>query len=136
LALPSHFVGLPTPVAEEQGRETDERAAPGAILTGIAASPGMAEGIARVVCDPSQFDNFDPDDVLVCQLTDPAWAPLLQLAAAVVIDVGGVLSHGAIVARELGIPAVIGTVDGSRRIRDGCKVRVDGSTGQVTVLCE
>jgi pyruvate,water dikinase len=104
------------------------------IIEGIAASPGMAEGVARVVLDPSQLDDFEPDDVLICELTDPAWAPILQLAAAVVIDIGSALSHGAIVARELGIPAVIGTGDGTRRIPHGSRVRVDGTTGQVTLL--
>ncbi len=130
--LPDHFEGIPatTPrvdiVAEAVGS--------GTVIIGIAASPGVVEGAARVVRDPSLFDNFEPGEVLICELTDPAWAPLLQLAAAVVIDIGSALSHGAIVARELGIPAVIGTGDGSTRIADGAKVRVDGSAGTVTVL--
>lgn len=130
--LPDHFEGVPEPMAPVD--VSTIAAVSGTVVTGIAASGGVAEGTARVVRDPSQFDNFEPDDVLVCELTDPAWAPLLQLAAAVVIDIGSALSHGAIVARELGIPAVIGTVDGSHRITDGCKVRVDGAAGTVIVL--
>jgi phosphohistidine swiveling domain-containing protein len=132
IELPDHFEGVPVPL---QGSvATHDAAGSGTVITGIAASPGDAEGVARVVRDPSQFDDFEPGDVLICELTDPAWAPLLMLAAAVVIDIGGALSHGAIVARELGIPAVIGTGNGSSRIADGSKVRVDGTGGLVTIL--
>jgi phosphohistidine swiveling domain-containing protein len=132
MELPDHFEGVPGLL--ERSGSGPEIGAVGGVITGIAASPGVAEGTARLVLDPSQFDTFEPDDVLVCELTDPAWAPLMQLSAAVVIDIGGPLSHGAIVARELGIPAVIGTGDGTRRIPDGAKVRVDGSAGQVVLL--
>ncbi len=132
LELPDHFEGIPatTPRADVVAESADS----GDVITGIAASPGSVEATARVVRDPSSFDDFAPGEVLVCELTDPAWAPLLQLAAAVVIDIGSALSHGAIVARELGIPAVIGTGDGSARIVDGAMVRVDGSAGTVTMI--
>lgn len=97
--------------------------------------PGTVEGIVRVIhdADSDQADDFEPGDILVCRITDPSWAPLLSVAAAVVIDIGGSLSHGAIVARELGIPCVINTVDGSRRLRTGDRVTVDGDTGTVRV---
>jgi pyruvate,water dikinase len=133
LEIPDHFEGVPTPIEPTTSVDVAQ-VAEGSVVSGIAASPGTAEGLARVVRDPSELDEFEPGDVLVCELTDPAWAPLMQLAAAVAIDIGGPLSHGAIVARELGIPAVIGTGDGTARIPDGARVRVDGSTGQVVVL--
>ena len=103
-------------------------------IVGLAGSPGVVEATARVIADPGAFDHLEPGDVLVCAVTDPGWAPLFDLAAAVVIDVGGVLSHGAIVARDMGIPCVIGTGDGTRRIRSGDRVRVDGAAGTVEVL--
>ena len=101
----------------------------------MGVSPGIAEGTVRVVqdADSDQADDFEPGDILVCSITDPSWAPLLSVAAAVVIDIGGPLSHGAIVARELGIPCVINTVDGSRRLRTGDRVTVDGGAGSVRV---
>ena len=116
----------------------DARDLPGkrvGIVWGIGVSPGIAEGTVRVVrdADSDQADDFEPGDILVCRITDPSWAPLLSVAAAVVIDIGGSLSHGAIVARELGIPCVINTVDGSRRLRTGDRVTVDGSAGSVQV---
>jgi pyruvate,water dikinase len=78
--------------------------------------------------------DFDVDDVLVCRTTDPGWASLMAISAALVIDVGGAISHGAIVARELGIPCVIGTGNGTQVLSDGDTVRVDGSAGTVLVL--
>lgn len=132
LELPDHFVGIPEPMSAANANPAIAEL--GAVVTGIAASSGVAEGIARVVRDPSQLGEFEPGDVLICELTDPAWAPLMYLASAVVIDIGGPLSHGAIVARELGIPAVIGTGTGTSRLAEGSTVRVDGTAGTVTVL--
>jgi phosphohistidine swiveling domain-containing protein len=129
--LPDDFTGIPRPV-EPTARAP--HAAAGDVITGVPASGGSFEGTARVLASPDDLDGLADDDVLVCELTDPAWAPLLQLAGAVVIDIGGALSHGAIVARELGIPAVIGTTDGTRRIPDGARVRVDGTAGEVVIL--
>jgi pyruvate,water dikinase len=105
----------------------------GTVVTGLAASSGMVEGRARVVRDPATAE-FDDGDILVCENTDPGWISLFMVAAAVVTDQGGMLSHGPIVARELGLPCVCGTEDGSRRIGDGQQVRVDGDAGTVTVL--
>jgi pyruvate,water dikinase len=82
------------------------------------------------VDDPDEVD-LEPGEILVCHTTDPSWASLMSLAAGLVIDVGGPLSHGAIVARELGVPCVIGTRNGTRVIRTGDTVQVDGSTGVV-----
>ena len=102
-------------------------------LTGVAASAGVAEGRARVVRDPATTE-LDEGDILVCETTDPSWVSLFLVAAGVVTDYGGLLSHGPIVARELGIPCVCGTGNGSYRIADGQRIRVDGVRGTVTVL--
>jgi phosphoenolpyruvate synthase/pyruvate phosphate dikinase len=103
------------------------------IMTGLGASHGVVEGVVRLVHDPTDTDIGD-GEILVCDASDPSWSALFLIAAAVVVDVGGPLSHGAIVARELGIPAVINTRSAMRTLRDGDKVRVDGTAGVVTVL--
>lgn len=132
LSIPDNFLG--TPIATESAKVRASASPPGSIVRGLGASTGVYEGTARVVLDPAELDDFRPGDVLVCELTDPAWAPILELAGAAVIDIGGPLSHGAIVARELGVPAVIGTTDGTQRIPDGARVRVDGTVGEVLLL--
>ena len=96
---------MPEPVAAAAGAGG---AATGRTVTGVAASAGRVEGRARVVLDPGAGVGLEPGDVLVCRITDPSWAPLFTLAEALVIDIGGPASHGAIVARELAIPCVIG----------------------------
>lgn len=106
----------------------------GAILAGLPASAGIAEGPVRVIRDASQFGELRPGDVLIAPYTSPAWTPLFQLATAVVVDTGGPLSHAAIVAREYRLPAVLGTVNGTQRLRDGQRVRVDGTRGLVFLL--
>jgi pyruvate,water dikinase len=105
----------------------------GESLKGVAASPGTARGPARVVVGPDDFASMRAGEVLVAALTTPAWTPLFARAAAVVTDVGGPLSHGSIVAREYGIPAVLGTGDATKRIRNGQIVTVDGSAGLVSL---
>jgi pyruvate,water dikinase len=90
-------------------------------------------GRARVVLDPAAAE-LEPGEILVCRTTDPGWVSLFHLAGGVVIDMGGQMSHGAIVARELGIPCVIGTGDGTRRLRTGDLVCLDGTAGQVQIL--
>lgn len=102
-------------------------------LRGTPGSSGRAVGTARIVHGPSDFGRLQPGDVLVCPYTDPTWTPLFGLAAAVVADTGGPLSHAAIVAREYGIPAVLGTGNGTSRLPDASRVLVDGSAGVVTV---
>ncbi len=101
------------------------------ILSGAPGSPGIASGPVRIVRDPSDFGKLQAGDVLVAPLTNPAWTPLFQRAAAVVVDTGGAASHAAIVAREYGLPAVMGTMNGTAQLRDGQWVRVDGSRGLV-----
>lgn len=100
-------------------------------LMGVAASPGRVTGIARVINGPEDFAALAPGEILVAPATTPAWTPLFHLAAAIVTDVGGPLSHGSIVAREFRIPAVLGTESASRRIRSGEMVTVDGDLGLV-----
>ena len=106
----------------------------GALLRGTPGSPGMAEGPVRVVRDAAEFGRLRPGEVLVAPYTNPAWTPLFQQAVAVVVDSGGAMSHAAIVAREYGMPAVVGTGQATRRITTGQRVRVDGDRGVVTVL--
>jgi pyruvate,water dikinase len=93
----------------------------------------VVEGRARVVLDAAASE-LEPGEILVCETTDPSWASLFLVASALVIDIGGALSHGAIVARELGVPCVINTKVGTRRLRTGDHLRVDGNAGLVTVL--
>ena len=102
-----------------------------AYLQGMPGSPGVAEGPARIVRDGSEFDKLRMGDVLVAPYTNPSWTPLFQRAAAVVVDSGSAGSHAAIVAREYGIPAVMSTVTGTRKLRDGEFIRVDGNQGLV-----
>jgi phosphohistidine swiveling domain-containing protein len=105
----------------------------GKTIKGVAVSAGRATGKARVLYGPEDFDQMQPGEVLVAKITTPAWTPLFAMAAAIVTDVGGPLSHGSIVAREYGIPAVLGTGVATRRIRSGQLVAVDGSAGTVTL---
>ncbi len=101
-------------------------------MKGVAASPGTVTGTARVIHGPEDFSLMQPGDVLVAPITTPAWTPLFAMACAIVTDVGGPLSHGSIVAREYGIPAVLGTGVATRRIQTGQTITVDGSEGTVT----
>ncbi len=101
------------------------------LLSGMPSSPGVAEGPVCIVQDASEFDKLTVGDVLVAPYTNPSWTPLFQRAAAVVVDSGSVASHAAIVAREYGIPAVMATGEGTGILRDGEKIRVDGSRGTV-----
>jgi pyruvate,water dikinase len=100
--------------------------------SGIAAAPGVARGRARVVHHPHDSDHFKSGEVLVAPSTDPGWTPLFLRAAAIVMETGGYLSHGAIVARELGIPAVVNIPGVLREISDGDVLTVDGDGGRVT----
>ncbi|MEO8469307.1 MAG: PEP-utilizing enzyme [Chloroflexota bacterium] len=103
-------------------------------VTGIGASPGIVEGVARVVMTVDEFDEVAEGDILVCQMTNPAWVVLFTKIAGLVTDTGGTTSHPAVLAREFGIPAVIGTSVGTRRIATGDRIRVDGSAGLVEIL--
>lgn len=105
---------------------------PAGTVQGVGASPGDYTGTARVVADESEFDRIEPGDVLVCKVTSPSWNVVCAQVGAIVTDFGGQLSHPAIIAREFGIPAVVGTVGGTARIPDGATVRVDGDGGTVS----
>ena len=104
----------------------------GDIIKGVGASPGQVTAPARVLLGPEDFHEMRPGDILVAEITTPAWTPLFAMAAGVVTDIGGPLSHGSIVAREYGIPAVLGTGVATQRVRSGQVVTVDGSAGIVT----
>jgi phosphohistidine swiveling domain-containing protein len=103
-------------------------------LSGAAASPGLVEGPARVVKTVQEISDVRDGEILVCSITSPAWAPIFTKVQAVVTDIGGVMSHAAIVCREYGLPAVVGTGRATSQIKTGQTIRVDGSSGLVTIL--
>ncbi len=105
----------------------------GDVLKGSAASPGYVTGIVRVIHGADEFAQMRQGDILVARITTPAWTPLFALAAGVVTDVGGPLSHSSIVAREYRIPAVLGTGVATERLHNGQNVTVDGGAGTVTL---
>lgn len=119
-------------MGQEYGRPPEP--SDGRTLTGLGASAGTYRGRVRVVRSDADFPRLQPGDVLVCPVTTPTWSPLFAVAGALVTDNGGVLSHAAIVARENGLPAVVGTVTATAVLRDGAEVVVDGSRGTVTKL--
>jgi pyruvate,water dikinase len=115
--------------------ETQKRNAAGrATLSGFAVSPGRVTAPASVIRSPADFDKMLPDTILVCPTTNPAWTPLFAQARGLVTDIGGVAAHGSIVAREYGIPAVMGTGSATQRIASGRIVMVDGDAGAVTLV--
>lgn len=105
-------------------------------LLGIPGSAGIAEGTARVVKNTSEFSKIKPGDILIAPYTNPAWTPLFERVAGVVVDTGGVVSHAAIVAREYRIPAVMSTVDGTKKLTDGQKIIINGGDGTVKLSKE
>lgn len=107
-----------------------------ALVAGEPASGGRVSGPVRIIREPAEFGRLAVGDILVCPYTNPSWTPLFQRAAAVVVDSGGIASHAAIVAREYGIPAIMGTADGTAVLRDGQTVTVDGDTGRVTAVAQ
>ncbi|WP_206437680.1 PEP-utilizing enzyme [Candidatus Protofrankia datiscae] len=137
--IPTHWQGRPAPFelapADDTSGASAAQAAQAAqaAVSGIGASGGIVEGFVRVVHDPT-FNDIEPDEVLVCVTTDPSWASVLFLSSALVVDIGGLLSHAAVVAREVGVPCVIGTGNGTRVLRTGDRVRVDGNKGTVEIL--
>lgn len=140
---PPDLAGLPPPAARMMravgitlGAIFGSSEAPqeGRKLRGLAASRGVYEGTARRISNPSEFDRIVKGDVLVTESTSEAFNILLPLLGAIVTDSGGLLSHSAIVAREYGIPGVVGTREATKRIADGARVRVDGNSGEVRVL--
>jgi pyruvate,water dikinase len=112
---------------------TPSQAMEDTILQGDPVSPGVVEGSVRVVLDPRSA-QLGPGEILVCLGTDPSWTPLFLTAGGLVMEVGGMMTHGAVVAREYGLPAVVGVHEATQRLRTGQRVRVDGSSGQVALL--
>ena len=102
-------------------------------LTGSPVSPGVAEGLVHVVLDP-RGARLAPGEILVCPGTDPAWTPLFMITSGLVMEVGGMMTHGSVVAREYGIPAVVGVHQATVRLKDGQRIRVDGTTGRIDIL--
>lgn len=111
--------------------EEDESGA----MVGSPVSPGSAEGLVRVVLDPRKA-HLQPGEILVCPGTDPSWTPLFLSAAGLVMEVGGLMTHGAVVAREYGIPAIVGVDNATARLKTGQYIRIDGSSGKILLLDE
>ena len=135
-AVPADFRWKLGPI-DLAARESQRRdAITGPTMRGFAVSPGRVTAAASVVLSPADFPMMRPDTVLICPTTRPAWTPMLVQARGLVTDIGGVAAHGSILAREYGIPAVMGTGNATQRIASGRLVTVDGDTGTVTLLDE
>ncbi|HBY94630.1 MAG TPA: phosphoenolpyruvate synthase, partial [Chloroflexi bacterium] len=103
------------------------------VIVGSPVSPGEVEGVVHVVFDPHGA-QLAPGEILVCPGTDPAWTPLFLAAGGLVMEVGGLMTHGSVVAREYGIPAVVGVHHATTRLVTGQRVRVDGTSGRIVLL--
>jgi pyruvate,water dikinase len=114
---------------EGMGSETDTST----VITGSPVSAGVVEGIVHIVLDP-RGTQLVPGEILVCPGTDPAWTPLFMAAGGLVTEVGGMMTHGSVVAREYGIPAVVGVHQATLRLKNGQRIRVDGTQGKIVVL--
>jgi rifampicin phosphotransferase len=114
---------------EGLGSETDSDD----VITGSPVSPGVAEGNVHIIFDPSGA-QLAPGEILVCPGTDPAWTPLFMAAGGLITEVGGMMTHGSVVAREYGIPAVVGVHLATTRLRNGQRIRIDGTAGKIVVL--
>ena len=121
-SLVSRLLGIKPPPEGEQDP---------LVIDGVAGSPGVITGVARVVRSLDEAGDLEDGEIMVCEMTLPPWVPMFAIAGAVVADVGGVMSHCAIVAREFGVPAVVGSVDGTTRIQSGQTITVDGTNGNV-----
>lgn len=133
---PPRYLGRPPEAPAQPNRfepppldQTDEK-----VLRGIGASPGVVRGRVRVALSADDFEWVGAGDVLVCPSSNPSWVPLFGIIAGLVTNTGGALSHAAVVAREFGVPAVVGTGEATRRLRDGQLVEVDGTAGEVRML--
>ena len=121
--------GFPDRLYMEQPEAEDQ-------ISGLAASPGVYQGTAKVVMSVDEFDKVNKGDILVCQMTNPAWVTLFTKISALVTDAGGLVAHPAVLAREFGIPAVVGASVATSKIKTGDVLRVNGSTGIVEILAE
>jgi rifampicin phosphotransferase len=128
LDVPAVWVGAPEPVVDEPEIDTDAET-----IHGVAASPGVIEAPVRVVLDPSTCEIV-PGEILVARDTDPGWASLMFVSRGLIADIGGVMSHTAVVARELGIPCVVSTGHAVRLLHTGDVVRLDGGNGRVHIV--
>jgi pyruvate,water dikinase len=125
-----------TPETVERWLTAQEGGSSRTHLTGFAGSPGIAEGRARVVLRPDQLDTVQEGEILVSPVTSPSWTPVFGRIRGAVSDIGGIMCHAAIVSREYGLPAVVGTGFGTSTIKTGQLIRVDGDAGTVTILDE
>lgn len=130
LFVPGEFRGAPQPLA---GPEVTRREPGRVVLQGVGVSAGVVEGTVRVITDPS-FAEAGNDEILVAHSTDPSWSSVMYVSSGLIVDIGGALSHAAIVAREMGIPCIVNTRTGTRELRTGDRVRMDGRTGTVEML--
>jgi phosphohistidine swiveling domain-containing protein len=134
LRIPAHWTGQPVPI---RGTPVDGAAVASAdepgLVAGIGVSAGVVEGMVRVVTEPD-FAEVESDEILVAPTTDPSWSSIMFVSKALVVDIGSALSHAAVVARELGLPCVVNTREGTRVLRTGDRVRVDGTAGTVQIL--
>lgn len=103
-------------------------------IKGLSGSRGLVTGKAKVILDIENLKKFEKGDILVTVSTSPQWTPIIRFASAIVTDIGGSLSHAAIISREFGIPAVVGTQEATKLIKDGQKVTVNGTAGVVEIL--
>ena len=133
---PAPAVGTPpaTPAAEDQPSRLHAGSESGSVLTGTGASAGIVRGAARVVHGAAEFGRIMAGDIIVCQASNPSWVPVFTIAGGLVTQRGGVLSHAAVVAREFGLPAVVGVPDAMNAIADGRQVEIDGTAGVVRLL--
>ena len=118
-----------SPYASLRNNDGEQR-----VLRGFAVSPGTVTGVASVIMTPDEFDQMKPNSILVCPLTTPAWTQLFPHAIGLVTDIGSILAHGSIVAREYGIPAVLGVGDATQRIKSGQTITIDGDRGLATLV--
>lgn len=128
--IPEEASGIASVAFKETQKKND---ASSNVLNGFAVSPGRLTGPASVIMSPAEFDKMQPGSILVSPLTTPAWTQLFSHATALVTDIGSILAHGSIVAREYGIPAVLGTGDATKRIRHGQMITIDGDAGTVEI---
>ncbi len=131
LCPPSLLIG--TRGVEQSAEARPAATSPEKVLHGTSVSPGKAEGLARVITDPHRAD-LRPGEILVTRYTDPAWTPLFFTAGALITEIGGVLSHGAVIAREIGLPAIVGVEGATCRISTGRRVKVNALNGTVELL--
>ncbi len=133
VTLPEVFQGRPKPIKPGEDGMEGADASGGTLLEGLGVNPGRVTGRARVILDPRRDAHIEKGEILVAPVTDAGWTPLFLIASAIVVDVGGLLSHGSIVAREYGIPGVLNVLNATKRIRTGQMLTVDGSKGEVLI---